>query len=404
MAARGVIIAIAFAAGVAAAWLALPSLRGFGGSFAPSVAATKQDAKADAPARKPARIAMDDERIKLAQIDLQPVGPSVVAKRLSVPGAIVPDAGNVAHVSVKLSGTVAELHKNIGDEVAKDDLLAVLESREVAEAKSEYLTARLANDLQQDLTSRDKFAWEGRAVPEQQYIKSRNAAAQSAMRFSIAKQKLMALGVQEAEIAGLPQAADGSLRNQNIRAPISGRIAERKVELGTAVGRDSLETELFVIVDLSRVWVELSVSSTDLPLIKEGQFVDVALRGVADAAAGKIIFVSPLLDKETRTARVIAALDNRNGQWRPGSFVTAAIAIEQRNVPVVAPLSAVQTVDGQKAVFVRSKDGFEKRDVVLGQRDGQNVEIVSGLAAGETLASSNTFSLKAELAKPGDED
>ncbi len=321
-----------------------------------------------------------------------------------MPGTIVPDAGNVAHVSVKLSGTVAELRKNIGDDVVKDEVLAILESREVADAKSEYLAARLSNDLQQDLTSRDKFAWEGRAVPEQQYIKSRNAAAQTAMRCGIARQKLMALGVQDGEISGLPQASDGSLRNQNIRASISGRIAERKVELGTAVGRDNLETELFVIVDLSRVWVELSVSSSDLPLVREGQSINVALRGVADAAAGKIIFVSPLLDKETRTARVIAALDNRDGHWRPGSFVTAAIAIEQREVPVAAPFSAIQTVEGRKAVFVRTKDGFEKRDVVLGQRDGKDIEITSGLSAGETIAISNTFSLKAELAKPGDED
>lgn len=64
----------------------------------------------------------------------------------------------------------------------------------------------------------------------------------------------------------------------------------------------------------------------------------------------------------------------------------------------------MQTVEGKKAVFVRAKDGFEKRDVVLGQRDGQSVEIVSGLTAGETIAVSNTFSLKAELSKPGDED
>jgi cobalt-zinc-cadmium efflux system membrane fusion protein len=321
-----------------------------------------------------------------------------------VPGTVVPDAGRVAHVSVKLSGTVAELRKNIGDDVVKDEVIAVLESREVADAKSEYLAARLTNDLQQELTSRDKFAWEGRAIPEQQYIKSRNAAAQTAMRFSIARQKLLALGVQDDEIGTLPQAPDGSLRSQNVRATVSGRIAERKVELGTAVGRDNLETELFVIVDLSRVWIELSVSSADLPLIKEGQSVDVAFRGVPDSTTGKIIFVSPLLDKETRTARVIAALDNRDGRWRPGSFVTAAIAIEERVVPVVVPFTAVQTVDGRKAVFVRTKDGFEKRDVSLGQRDGKSVEIVSGLSAGETIAVSNTFSLKAELAKPGDED
>ncbi|MDA9411301.1 cation transporter [Bradyrhizobium sp. CCBAU 45384] len=361
-----------------------------------------QPAKADIG--KPAMIAMDDERIKLAEIELRPAGPAPISRRLTVPGTIVPDSGRVAHVSVKLSGTVAELRKNIGDDVVKDEILAVLESREVADAKSEYLSAKLSNELQQDLTARDKSLWEGRAVPEQQYIKSRNAAAQTEMRFGIARQKLMALGVTDNEIASLPRAPDGTLRSQNIRAPISGRVAERKVEAGTAVGRDSLETELFVLVDLSRVWVELAVSTTDLPLVKEGQSVDIALRGTTEPGSGKIVFVSPLLDKETRAARVVVSLGNTDGLWRPGSFVTAGIAVERRDVPVAVLFSAVQTVDGRKAVFVRTKEGFEKRDVTLGRRDGPMVEIVSGLSAGETVASSNTFSLKAELSKPGDED
>lgn len=356
------------------------------------------------PDGKPATIVMDDERIKLAEIELRQAGPAPIARRLMVPGTIVPDAGRVSHVSVKLSGTVAELRKNLGDDVVKDEVLAVLESREVADAKSEYLAARLSNELQQDLTARDKSLWEGRAVPEQQHIKSRNAAAQTEMRLGIARQKLMALGVQDTEITALLQAPDGTLRSQNIRAPISGRIAERKVELGTAVGRDNLETEIFVIVDLSRVWVELSVSSTDLPLVKEGQPVEITLRGVAEAGLAKIGFVSPLLDKDTRAARVVASLANPDGRWRPGSFVTAAVAIERRDVSVAVPFAAVQTVDDRKAVFVRTKEGFEKRNVVLGRRDGSLVEVVSGLAAGDTVAASNTFSLKAELSKPGGED
>lgn len=367
------------------------------GATSPVLAGPKPDGK-------PAIIVMDDERIKLAEIELRDAGPAPIGRRLTVPGTIVPDAGRIAHVSVKLSGTVAELRKNIGDDVFKDELLAVLESREVADAKSEYLAARLSNELQQDLAARDKSLFEGRAVPEQQYVKSRNAAAQSQMRLSIARQKLMALGVTEAEIASLPEAADGTLRSQNIRAPISGRIAERKVEQGTAVGRDNLETELFVIVDLSRVWVELAVASTDLPLVREGQPVDVAVRGVPETGAGTIVFVSPLLDKETRAARVVASLPNPDGHWRPGSFVTAGITIERRDVAVTVPFAAVQTVEGGKVVFVRIKEGFEKRNVAVGRRDGAVVEIVSGLSAGETVAASNTFSLKAELSKPGDED
>jgi len=65
--------------------------------------------------------------------------------------------------------------------------------------------------------------------------------------------------------------------------------------------------------------------------------------------------VSPLLDKDTRTARVVAAIGNADGRWRPGSFVTAAIAIEEHAAPVVAPFSAIQTVEGRKAVFVRTR-------------------------------------------------
>jgi len=400
---RPLILIIVFAAGVAfAAWLPgmTTMLRQAVGSKTDTSLPTTKTA---VPSERKAMIAMDGERIKLAQIDLAPAKAGTIARRLVVPGTIVPDSDRVAHVSVKLAGSVTELRKNIGDDVAKGEILGALESREVADAKSEYLASKLSDELQQDLTARDKAAWETRAIPEQQYIKSRNAAAHTAMRLDIARQKLMALGVEGREISEIPQAPQGTLRLQNVRAPISGRLVERKVELGTAVGRDNLETELFVIVDLSRVWVELSVSSADLPSVREGQAVDVTTRD-GQAAKALIIFVSPLLDRETRSARVVAALDNPDRVWRPGSFVTASIAIEQKQADVVIPASAIQSVEGRKVVFVRTADGFEKRDVMPGQRDGNVVEIVSGVSSGETIATSNTFSLKAELSKPADED
>ncbi len=95
----------------------------------------------------------------------------------------------------------------------------------------------------------------------------------------------------------------------------------------------------------------------------------------------------------------------RDGRWRPGSFVTAAIAIERaRRCRWSSPATAVQTVEGRKVVFVRTKDGFEKRDVVLGQTRRSERRDRLGPDAGETIAATNTFSLKAELSKPGDED
>lgn len=405
MMSRSTIVVLAFAAGAAsfalASGLSTTVERAVGMGPKTNTAISR---KPSAPEPIPGLLPMSDERIKLAQIDLVDVAPAAIARRLVVPGSIVPDADRIAHVSVKLSGTVAELRKNIGEDVARGEVIAVLESREVADAKSEYLAAGLTNDLQQDLSTRDKTLWDSRVGTEQQYLRSRNAAAQTEMRVKIARQKLLALGLGEKEITAVPGAPEASLRRQDIRSPISGRVAERKVELGTAVGRDSLETELFVVVDLSRVWVELSVASSDLPLIKEGQSVKISARGLAETTIGKIVFVSPLVDKDTRTARVVAEIPNPDQTWRPGSFVTAGIVLNEQTVPVTVPATAIQKLDGHSIVFVRTKDGFEKRDVVVGEREDHTLEIVSGLTPGETIATTNTFSLKAELSKPRDED
>jgi len=403
MASRSITVVLAFATGAAIFALA----PGLSTTVQRAVGIGQQKKQASAP--KPTEsvsglLPMSDEQIKLAQIELADVGPATITKRLVVPGSIVPNADRIAHVAVKLSGTVAELRKSIGDDVTKDEVIAVLESREVADAKSEYMAARLTNELQQDLSNRDRLLWESKNGTEQQYLRSRTAAAQSAMRVNISRQKLMALGLAENEIIGLPEAPEARLRRQDVRAPMAGRVVERKVELGAAVGRDNLETELFVIVDLSSVWVELSVAAADLPLIKVGQAVKISARSVAETTTGKIVFVSPLVDKETRTARVVAEIPNADKTWRPGSFVTAAIAVSERTAPVVAPTTALQKSDGRSIVFVRTKDGFEKREVVLGQREDQAIEVVSGLMAGETIAATNTFSLKAELSKPQGED
>src|SRR5262249_21869889 len=240
--------------------------------------------------------------------ELTTVGEGMLARRITVPGTVVSQADRVARVSVRLSATVAELRKKIGDPVAKDEVLAVLESREVADAASEDLAARLTDELQQDLFTRDKMLWDKRVSNEQQFLKSRNAAAQTRMKLDIARQKLLALGLSQQEITALPNEPEGSLRRQAVRSPIAGRVVERKVDLAAAVGRANLETEFLTCVALDRVWVELAISPADLPAIKEGQPVSISTRAVTEKAEGKIVFISPLLDKETRSARPARSL------------------------------------------------------------------------------------------------
>jgi membrane fusion protein, heavy metal efflux system len=351
-----------------------------------------------------ATIRLTDEQIETSGIELAAVQDGTLVRRIVVPGTIVPDADRIARVSVKISATVAELRKKLGDTVRKGEVIAVLESREVANAKSEYLAARLNNDLQSNLYERDKILWGRHIIAEQIVLKSQGSAAQAKINLDIARQKLFALGVTEDELAALPDEPETSLRRQEVRAPISGRVVDRKVDLGAAVGRDNLETELFTVADLDRVWVELAVGPTNLPAVAEGQIVSVAAHGLAKRAVGKIVFISPIVERETHSARVVAEIANPDGNWRPGSLVRAAIAIGQRSAALTVPASAVQTIGKTRVVFVRTQDGFERRPVTLGDGDDRLFEALSGVRGGETIAVSNTFVLKAELLKSVAED
>jgi membrane fusion protein, heavy metal efflux system len=407
---RLVIAIAALAAGIAIGSL-VPELSqrlrlaaGTSSATAPALAAAKTERDAKGPNDSAEIVKLTDDQIGAAGIELAPVQEGTWAHRITVPGTIVPNVNRIARVSVRLSATVAELRKNLGDSVTKDEVVAVLESREVAGAKSEYLAARLTSELSKDLYDRDKELWDRRVTSEQLLLRSRNAAAQARMNLDIARQKLFAIGLTEKEIAALPEQPETGLRRQEVRAPMSGRVVDRKVDLGAAVGRDNLETELFTIADLDRVWVDLAVSPTDLPLVREGQTVSVAAHGLAYRAIGKIVFISPMLDRETHSARVVAEIANPDGNWRPGSLVHCTVAIEEHSAPLTVPASAIQTVGKGQVVFVRTPEGFEKRSVTLGHGDDRISEVLAGVHAGETIAVTNTFALKAEFLKGLAED
>ena len=123
-------------------------------------------------------------------------------------------------------------------------------------------------------------------------------------------------------------------------------MIERRVDLGAPVGGDQQEKEIYVVADLSSVWVELVASAPDLALLKEGD--DITIEDFARVkATGKTIFISPMVSKETRTTRVIVSLANMDGRWRPGSFVGASIPVDRRAVALLLPRNALQTIDGK---------------------------------------------------------
>lgn len=364
-----------------------------------------QPENGDAKASTEGVITLTQDQISAQEIEIAPVAGGALSRHIIVPGTITPDVNRIARVPARVVGTVAEMRKQLGEMVEKGEVVAVLDSREVADAKSEYLTASVNFDLQKTNFDRAQGLWDKRISAEQQYLQVRASFSEAQLRIDLARQKLSALGVDAAEVANAARqdtagSGQSSLRQYELRSPMSGRIVDRKVDVGTAVGKEGDPADLYTVADLSTVWIDLTVTPGDLGKVREGAKVSIATSGDDERRAeAKIMFVSPILNPETRSARVVASLSNKDLFWRPGSFVTAEIEIAREEAKVLVPRAALQTIGGERVVFVRKPEGFQRRDVKVGQADDTVVEILSGLSSADEIAVKNTFLLKAELGK-----
>jgi membrane fusion protein, heavy metal efflux system len=397
----------------ARALLAWTSLPGFGktGSTQLEPAVAKDEPallknEGESGKAPPNAIDMPLERMEAQGIEVGPLGKGVITQTITVPGTITLDPGRVARVPGRVVGTVTDMRKRLGDPVTQGEVVAVLDSREIADAKSEYLTASVAFDLQKTLLERVQTLWARRFAPEQKYLQARETFLEAELRLGLARQKLSALNLDPAEVVkaakqeGAAASGASTLREYQIRSMIGGRVIERKVDVGSLVGSQGDPADLYTIADLSVVWVELAVPTVDLDAIAEGQAVMISSGGDSGKRGeGRIIFISPLVQPDTRSARVIAEIDNKTMIWRPGATVTASIVTGEEPVEVRVPRAALQTIGGEHAVFVRTASGFQRRTVKTGRSDEQTVEITSGLAPGEQVAVKNSFLLKSELGK-----
>lgn len=341
------------------------------------------------------KIAMTADQVAAAGIQVAPVRGGVLVGRVAVPGVLGASQDRLARVTARVSGTIAEVRKGLGDEVAAGDVLAVIESRDIADAKGEFLASSRQAVLAETTLARETRLWRQRVSAEQDFLQARAAAEEARIKVDLARQRLSALGLTDAEIAALPRQPVANLRRLEVRAPIAGRLTARTAVLGTAVGADA---ELFTVADLSRLWVEMAVPPRDLPMARQGQGVTVA--GGEDARGeGRVVFLSPVLDPETRSARAVAEVSNADGRWRPGAFVTAHLATEEQRVDLLVPRDAVHEIEGERVVFVRTPEGFEKREVALGREDADAYEVIFGLDPDTEIAVGNAFVLRAELSK-----
>lgn len=312
-----------------------------------------------------------------------------IAGAIELPALVQGDPQGVQVVSATIGGRLVSLNRNLGQSVGRGETLAIIESREAASLNAEVEAARARSALAQSNLRREQRLFAERVSPEQDLVAARTAATEANIAVRLAQQQLSATG-----------GSGGALNRVAIRSPIAGQVIARAATLGQTVAADG---ELYRVANLSRVTIAASLSPADAGRVRPGTRVEVTSTGRRQE--GRVTFVSPVLDETTKLVQVLATLDNGGGTWRVGEPVTASILLPSTNDRSIAvPSTAVQSVENKTVVFVRTPTGFKAMPVTAGRRNGDQVVITAGLNGSERIATTNSFTLKAELGKGGGMD
>lgn len=339
---------------------------------------------------------LTETEMKQFGIEVAIARPGNLENELSLPGEVAVNADRLTHIVPRIPGVVKEVRKRLGDTVKKGEIMAVIESRELADSKAEYLAAVERVKLAQSRYDRERRLWSKKISAEQEYLDAKQALAEQRIALRTAEQKLYALGLSTRHVKELPTHSERSLTRYEITAPFDSTVIEKHISMGELL-KD--ESEPFAVADLSSVWVNLNIYQKDIGRVRQGQRVLINLGQGGNETVGKIDYVEPIVKGDTRTAIARVIVPNPDGIWHPGMFVTARVLTDDARAPVVVSPAAVQSLGEQKVVFVKTEDGFEPRHIRTGRANESGIEVVSGLSPGEIYANKGTLTLKAQLSK-----
>ncbi|MEX5665293.1 efflux RND transporter periplasmic adaptor subunit [Pseudomonas neuropathica] len=378
---------LALGIGIGSQWSANSSIDAHADEAAEHADHAEEGAAAEGEHGEEGHIKLSAEQITAAGIQLAEAKPQNISRGLPFPGEVRFDEDRTAHVVPRVPGVVEAVAVNLGQTVKKGQLLAVIASQQISDQRSEQAAAQRRLTLARTTYEREKKLWQDKISAEQDFLQARQALQEAEIAVSNARQKISVL-------SGSVVATGGN--RYELRAPFDGVVVEKHLTPGEVVDE---ATAAFTLSDLSRVWVTFGVSPKDLNKVQVGKAVTVSAPELNAEVTGSVAYVGSLLGEQTRTATVRVTLENPQGSWRPGLFVTALVATDSREAKVAVPESAIQTVEDKSTVFVRTDDGFEARAVELGSRAAGHVEITQGLEPGAQVVSAGSFVLKSELGK-----
>ena len=350
------------------------------------------------------------EQQRAENIELARVEPRVVPRTFTVPGQIMMDEEQTAHIASYPDGKVLEVLKLPGDRVQRGTVLARLHSHSVHETVGALAQAFADVERQQsavlyEAQKRDRYdhlyAIQAASLEQQQTSRQDLVQAQTALANAQATAHM-----EREHLGDLLQVPPASITPANlythelvpIKSPLAGTVISRSITPGAVLEPGN---EAFTVSNLSRVWMIAQVNEADLANVRQGQRVNVRTKAWPDKNfPGRVTLIGSQLDPTTRTVQVRVTLSNPRDELKPLMFASATLDGTQTKQAIFIPESALQVMDGVNVAFV-TQDGAHFTPTALETLPPVNgqVEVTQGLKPGDTIATGGAFMLKSAVLK-----
>lgn len=353
-------------------------------------------------------------------IELEIVTPQAIEGSIAATGKILVTEDRVASIGPVHAGRIVNLFAGQGSVVTKGQKLAELESADIDQAEADYLKALADSEnarrtsaaeikFNQGTYDRVKLLFDKEITARKNLQQAEhdlevakataaNSVASSKVAVSNARRHLLILGLKDSTIDALASKQNLASSVFLLTSPLSGIVVERNGTIGATVGSD---TNLFKIINISSVWIDANVFEKDLGRVRRGQEVKVTVPAFpASTFLGRVILVSSVVDPDTRTVKVRTELANRDGRLKPDMFANVEIVTDVHRTAISIPLAAVLDDGGKSVVFVADGNDYKKKEVNLGLKSDDRVEIIDGLKEGDKVVVKGNY-LLLEQSKTG---
>jgi RND family efflux transporter MFP subunit len=356
----------------------------------PSGSKTASDERSDF------EFSLNEDSLGRAGIETATVAAGPMTAEVRAPGVIEPNAYRTVTVTPLVSGRILAVPAELGDHVQRGQTLATVFSPDLADAQSRYLSMKAELEVGRERLKRTERLAEIGAASRQELEEERAIHTRHETEVEEARARLLLLGIAADEADELASPGQMSA-NATVPAPVSGVVIQRLANPGLVV---DTATQLFTVSDLSSVWVMGAVYERDFRSIAVGSpavLTTSAYPGVE--LEGRVGYIDPRVNDETRTAQVRVEVENPEGRLRLGMYVDLRISSPEQAGAIVVARTAIQLLGERSVVYLvipGATARFVEREVTLGRRIDDQMEVLGGLKPGDVVVTSGSFYVRAE--------